>query len=159
MDNDHRPLIWSEDFATGIGEIDEQHKILVDTLREAGETLGTDSSMATLDKITRDLLGYALYHFDTEERLMREYGYAAKSHGDAERHLEQHRAFSAKIVAVRDGLKSGKRISRDELLGFLSNWLANHILNTDKRLGAFIASTRDDARRLPPDAGDVAGSS
>ncbi len=137
-----QPLTWRDEFATGVAEIDEQHRILVDTLREADEILRADSSQATLDKITRDLLSYALYHFDTEERLMREYHYAECADGDAERHLEQHRAFSARVVAVRENLKAGILIPREDLLAFLSDWLVNHILNTDRRLGAHILERR-----------------
>lgn len=39
---------------------------------------------------------------------------------------------------MRDGIKAGNPITADDLLAFLDNWLINHILNTDQRLGAFI---------------------
>lgn len=136
------PISWRDEFATGIDEVDEQHRILVDILREADERLRADASLAALEKITRDLLGYALYHFDTEERLMREYGYSEHAAEDAARHLEEHRAFSAKVVAIRDDLKAGIPIAREALLSFLSDWLTQHILHTDQRLGAFISARR-----------------
>lgn len=136
------PLVWNENFATGVPEIDEQHMILVHTLNEAGTKLDKDASIETLQQITQDLLSYALYHFETEEELMQEYGYAERAEADAGRHLEQHRAFSTKVVAVREGLKSGTPVAPAELLGFLNDWLVNHILNTDKKLGAFIVARR-----------------
>lgn len=135
-------LAWNDDYATGVSEIDEQHMILVHTLNEASIKLAGDASIETLEQITQDLLAYALYHFETEEMLMQEYGYEEGSPEDAATHLEQHRAFSAKVVAVRDGLKTGAPISPGDLLGFLNNWLVNHILNTDKRLGAHILARR-----------------
>jgi hemerythrin-like metal-binding protein len=134
------PIIWEESFATGVAEIDEQHQILVHTLNEANARLTDASSFELLESITRDLLSYALYHFETEEHLMEEYAYPRERGEDAEQHLQQHRAFSAKVVAVREEIKAGRRIPRDELLAFLNNWLINHILNTDKRLGAYIVS-------------------
>jgi hemerythrin-like metal-binding protein len=138
------PIVWQESFATGVDEIDEQHQILVHTLNEANARLTDESSIELLDAITRDLLSYALYHFETEERLMEEHDYPRERGDDAELHMQQHRAFSAKVVAVREEIKAGRRIPRDELLAFLNNWLINHILNTDKRLGAYIV-----ARGLP----------
>ncbi len=131
------PLVWRDEFATGVEEIDEQHKILIHTLQEANQLLTNNSSAEVLDKITRDLLAYALYHFDTEEELMQQYGYSDQEE-DLEAHLAQHRSFSAKVVSIREDLKAGTLISREALLGFLSDWLSHHILNTDKKLGAHI---------------------
>lgn len=135
-------LVWDESYATGVTEIDEQHMILVHTLNEASVKLAGDASIDQLEQITQDLLAYALYHFETEETLMQEYGYEEGAPQDQATHLEQHRAFSAKVVAVRESLKSGHAIMPADLLAFLNQWLVNHILNTDKRLGAFIVAKR-----------------
>jgi hemerythrin-like metal-binding protein len=142
---DHEPMTWNVNFETGVTEIDDQHRILVNALNEVNNQSAGNSSAEFLEKITRDLLSYALYHFETEEELMREYGYEEEEGQDAEAHLQQHRSFSAQVVAVRDGLKAGNLISREELLGFLNSWLVNHILNTDRRLGAFIVAKRQQA--------------
>lgn len=136
------PLVWNDGFATGVAEIDEQHMILVHTLNEAAARLATDASLDTLERITQDLPSYALYHFETEEQLMQTYAYGKDAGFGAAQHLEQHRAFSSKVVQVREGIKQGTPIPADELLGFLNGWLVNHILNTDKKLGAFIVASR-----------------
>lgn len=138
-------LAWNDSFATGVPEIDEQHMILVHTLNEASVRLANDASLESLERITQDLLSYALYHFETEEQLMQTYGYPEDSSADAAQHLEQHRAFSAKVVQVREGIKQGTPVAPEDLLGFLNGWLVNHILNTDKKLGAFIAARRGTA--------------
>jgi hemerythrin-like metal-binding protein len=135
-------LAWDDSFATGVAEIDEQHMILVHTLNDASVRLAGDAGTEQLERITQDLLAYALYHFETEEALMQEYGYEEGAAQDAARHLEQHRTFSARVVAVRDGLKAGNPVAPADLLAFLNEWLVNHILNTDKRLGAFIVAKR-----------------
>lgn len=138
-------LEWSEALTTGVAEIDEQHMILVHTLNAASEKLAIESSAETLGEITQDLLSYALYHFDTEEELMQQYGYQAGSADDAQLHLEQHRSFSNKVVSVREGLKTGVLIAPEALIGFLNDWLVNHIQNTDKRLARFILDKRGSA--------------
>jgi hemerythrin len=136
-------LVWNDSYATGVEEIDEQHMILVHTLNEASEKLARDSDIETLEQITQDLLSYALYHFETEEELMQEYGYnETETETEAQEHLLQHRSFSAKVVAVREGISSGTPIEPADLLEFLNNWLVNHILKTDMKLGAFIKSRR-----------------
>jgi hemerythrin-like metal-binding protein len=69
---------------------------------------------------------------------MQKYGYIE----DDEIHIQQHRSFSAKVVAVRNDIKNGILISREDLLSFLNSWLINHILNTDKRLAAFLVASK-----------------
>ncbi len=137
------PLLeWDESYATGVEEIDEQHMILVHTLNEASQELAVDARIETLEKITQNLLSYALYHFETEEELMIAYGYKDATAEAADEHMSQHRGFSEQVVAVREGINSGTPIAPDELLQFLNDWLINHILKTDKRLGEFIVAKR-----------------
>lgn len=136
----HEPIIWNDSYLTGISRIDEQHKVLLNTLNEANARLAGSVTRDLLEEITRDLLSYALYHFETEETLMREYGYADLSAADEEKHRQEHRSFSQQVVALRAGLRDGRLVTREELLSFLNNWLHNHILNTDQQFGEFLQS-------------------
>ena len=135
-------LEWTEALKTGLEEIDEQHMILVHTLNDAAEKLAHEATAEMLGQITQDLLSYALYHFETEEELMQEYGYREVEGEGMQRHLDQHRGFSAKVVAIREGLKSGNLIAPRDLIGFLTDWLVNHIQHTDQALAAFVLSKR-----------------
>jgi hemerythrin-like metal-binding protein len=136
------PIEWTERLVTGIAEIDKQHRILVDAINDANVRLTADHDIQLIAQITKDLLSYAIYHFETEEDLMRAYGYHEAACADAEAHLRQHREFSAKVIDVRAGLRDGRRISREGLLAFLNGWLVDHIMHTDQRLGAFIKGKR-----------------
>ncbi len=139
----HELLVWNDTLATGVSEIDEQHKILINSINEANIRMSsTQVSAETLQKITQNLLSYALYHFETEEELMQTYGYAQSQGMDQEAHHQQHREFSATVVQVREGIKAGRLISREDLLSFLNGWLIQHILHTDKKLGNFILAKR-----------------
>jgi hemerythrin-like metal-binding protein len=135
---DYDLIVWNDTLITGIDKIDEQHQILVNLFNEANTKLTANNNVGFLEQITRDMLSYALYHFETEEELMQEYSYTEDKTEDDDTHIKQHRSFSAKVVAVRNDIKAGILISREDLLSFLNNWLINHILNTDKRLAAFL---------------------
>jgi hemerythrin-like metal-binding protein len=137
MDNSEK-IVWISDYDTGVEEIDEQHRILVNTINEADEKLSNDSSLEVLEHITRDLLSYALYHFETEEEMMQENNYKAYSQEEYETHMNQHRDFSTQVVAVRESIKEGIPVNKEELIGFLTNWLINHINKTDKKLAKFL---------------------
>ena len=69
------PIQWSDALLTGVAEIDRQHRILVDTLNEARVKLTVETDDPLFEQITRDLLAYAIYHFNTEEQLMQQFGY------------------------------------------------------------------------------------
>lgn len=138
MSNDTNDIKWNTDYETGIDEIDDQHHILVNTLNEANELLSKEYSMENLQNITKDLLSYALYHFETEEEMMHKYDYEGEAKNDFDNHMKQHRDFSSKVVELRDSLKSGNMVGKDELIGFLLNWLLNHIEKTDKKFGKFL---------------------
>lgn len=131
-------VTWQPGFATGVAIIDDQHRVLINMLNDAAVKLTDQSTPAEIGRLVQGLISYADYHFKTEERLISEQGYASDRPLDADAHLEQHRRFVEQVVAVRDRLEQGERITRQELVSFLSAWLSNHILHTDKTLGAFI---------------------
>jgi len=140
---DYDLIVWNDKLVIGIDKIDEQHQILVNLFNEANIKLTTNNNAKFLEEITRNLLSYALYHFETEEVLMRQYDYIEESVEEADAHIREHRSFSAKVVAVRNEIKTGVLISREDLLSFLNSWLINHILNTDKVLAAFLLESEN----------------
>ena len=131
-------LVWTDALLTGVAEVDLQHRILVDTLIEARTQFNRGTSGPAFERVSRDLLAYAIYHFATEEQLMQRHGYAAAAPEAAARHLAQHRYFSERVVALRTAEHRGEPGASPALLAFLEDWLVNHILTTDKALGQFI---------------------
>lgn len=135
------PPVWTDSLLTGVAEIDLQHQVLVDILSEARGLLSGDSGAAQFERMTRDLLAYAIYHFAAEERLMQQSGYFSAAPGDYENHLARHRYFSERVVALRDEVRLGKKNVESELLSFLEAWLIHHIQSVDKALGQFVAAS------------------
>ena len=133
-------ITWRPDFATGVAIIDDQHRVLINMLNEANTKLTDRSPIADFSKIVQGLLSYAGYHFQTEDGLMNQHGYDAACAEDAAQHHAQHKAFAEKVLAVQTSLTAGQRIPKADLVEFLTQWLADHILNTDRKLGKFICS-------------------
>lgn len=134
----YEPIVWNASLMTGVEVIDEQHKILVNMINEASDRLSEQSGREVLEQIVLDLMGYALYHFDTEEELMIEnqYDELAKN-----QHFHEHRTFSTTVSELQQDIRQGKLISREDILTFLNHWLINHILHTDQQLGQFLVQT------------------
>lgn len=137
------PLAWQQGFTCGVAEIDEQHQILVDLLNVAAVRRRSEPGVEMVRRLVMDFLDYALFHFETEEFLMQCHGYAESEPEEATRHLEQHRLASLKMAAARDTLRAGETVPLDELIGFLREWLEQHIPGTDLELCAFLRKVRD----------------
>lgn len=133
---------WNDSLLSGVGEMDRQHRILVNTLIEVSTKLADRENDPLFDRITQDLLAYAIYHFDTEEKLMQQHAYAAAAPDEARAHLAAHRRFAERVVALRADARAGRSGANAALLAFLKEWLVNHILTADKRLGQFICAAQ-----------------
>ncbi len=138
MNSEYEIIVWSDAFSVGVAVVDEQHQILVNMLNMAAEQLTNSSGRVQIQEIIRDLMSYALYHFDTEEELMVEHDFPSI---DREKHFQEHRSFSATVSLLQQDLNEGKLVGRDTLLGFLKDWLIHHIQGTDKHLGNFLCQS------------------
>jgi hemerythrin-like metal-binding protein len=138
LDLPFEPIEWSNNMLTGVATMDSQHRYLVDTLKRANEKLLRRDESMLLGEIARDLLNYAIMHFETEEALMQRYGYGNECPDLARSHIAQHRDFSRRVVDVCEHLREGRPVSRIEVLQYLNEWLRNHVLGVDQRLGAFV---------------------
>jgi len=79
------------------------------------------------------LANYTVYHFGTEEKLFRRYQY-----GEFQAHKKQHDDLTKQVLDLKAKLDTGKSLVTVEIMGFLKDWLNNHILKSDKKYGAFL---------------------
>jgi diguanylate cyclase (GGDEF)-like protein/hemerythrin-like metal-binding protein/PAS domain S-box-containing protein len=123
---------WNENLATGVPKIDEQHKKLVQLLNKLAAGLAYRVDMPDLNNIFNELADYAAYHFQTEESVWHQF--MAGDEWEAE-HRRSHEQFVAEVLRLR-GEENSKPLHEvlEDVLGFLTHWLAFHILSADKRL-------------------------
>ena len=142
MKVDTELLEWSDDFATGIDLIDQQHKILIGMLNQANLCFRSEENHEVQMQLIEDLLGYTVYHFNTEEELMDENAYG-DSHPDEENtHISEHRSFTSKIYEYQSALRHHEVVECHALFNFLNSWLINHVLKTDKNLGKYLTECK-----------------
>lgn len=141
------PILWSRDFDTGIAEIDFQHRNLVRMFNKADAGLSDESSIGVWEHVLHEFLGYAIYHFWTEEDLAQQYGYGHEKTAEASEHFELHRAFAEQVNLIRARLRSGEKLRKAELIDYLRDWLTHHIVDNDTWLVAFILDKQRQASR------------
>ena len=119
---------WNKSFETGIKEIDEQHKRMVNLINELTYHFIEDKEYdikSTFD----ELISYTQYHFNSEERILEKY---IKSKDTLISHKKGHSNFLPKIMEIKEKYKNDNLNER--ILFFLIKWLAFHIIDDDKRL-------------------------
>jgi hemerythrin len=129
---------WTAALATGIGEIDEQHRELfrcVARIRDAA--LADDGT--ELDRTIAFLREYVDFHFQAEERFMAEQRFP-----DLVRHREEHRSMLETVLEIEaDHHRQGSgAVSLARVERFLSDWLRTHIGVTDVAMARFMRRAR-----------------
>jgi hemerythrin-like metal-binding protein len=126
-------MVWNDHFVTGVDIIDQQHQWLIELINAAAPLLALNDGGGRErgEKLLDELVNYAVFHFKTEDDLMRDQRIDPRHH-DA--HLESHARFADEVGQKRKALADGSVPSGEELLAFLANWLIFHILGEDQAL-------------------------
>lgn len=124
---------WRDVYNTGVSSMDAEHHKLVELI----EIMYTATRQgATLEKVMEalaELITYTTDHFASEERLMDEYGYPGK-----EEHVAEHEQLKKDASEFSAQLRANFPEGNQKFYQFLREWLINHILDVDKKLGDFI---------------------
>ncbi|TAK59650.1 bacteriohemerythrin [Methylobacter sp.] len=131
---------WNKNFEVGVPLIDEQHQKLVDLLNVLAGHLAYQSDMPTLNNVFNDLAEYAIYHFQAEERIWHTF---FPEDAWETKHKDDHRRFLATVNRIM-GSKTIRPLDQviEEILTFLTQWLAFHILDTDMRMAKVVLAVQ-----------------
>jgi len=124
---------WSDCLSVGNTHIDEQHQILIDTINQLASAESLHNHHA-VSMIIDELVSYAAFHFDFEEKLM-----ARVAYPDFDEHCRSHQRFVRWVTDFRDNYISlGSHAFGEQVLEFLRHWLREHIMDEDQRYCAHI---------------------
>lgn len=121
---------WTqEDYGTNVRIADEQHQELFDRVNALNDAV-SDKNRAQIGSRLDALIDYVVEHFQTEERLMEQRGYAG---------LDQHRKEHDNLVATCADLQVKFHANEVEIedgtMAFIKNWLDHHIPVIDRSYG------------------------
>ncbi len=123
---------WNDSLSVNVAEIDQQHKRLIAMINELDDAMKIGKGKDSLGKIVNSLIAYTGTHFKTEEKYFTQFGYP-----DTDSHKKEHAAFVQKVVEFKDGFEKKKLTLTIDVMSFLSGWLKNHIMGTDKKYTPF----------------------
>lgn len=129
--------MWRESYAIGEAQIDQQHKMLVETLKELLVCLrGEETDKAAVCKKTIAFMNdYANTHFRAEEMLQEAIGFP-----ELERHKALHgeyreTAHELELELIRSNYSTE---CSQKLAGFLTKWWIYHISKEDKKMANYL---------------------
>ncbi len=118
---------WDNSMEIGVSKIDAQHKKLVDLVNEFYANLKDKEYNENVGKLLQGLIEYTEYHFDFEEKLIRQY-----VPEQIDQQIKSHRYFTDEIKDLKAKLDSGKNILSLKITKLVKDWLINHIQGLDR---------------------------
>lgn len=129
-------LYWkAENFLTGIDSIDQQHMTLFKALNDLHRSMELGTGKEELIKMIIFLEEYTITHFRDEEQLMMERHYP-----ELDIQKQEHQQFLNDFNEFRQTMETEGTSMKLVLNVFsrLSNWLAEHISEKDRKMGEYI---------------------
>lgn len=129
-------LIWNESLhCVGIAAIDDQHREIIKRVNLIADAVGQGNRHKAVQEMMDGLVLFACEHFALEERLMTEYGFP-----DLKDHIAEHRGLLQQLNNLRNALHTPSPAKAALVSAFITDWAEQHILQSDKEIGAFLAA-------------------
>jgi diguanylate cyclase (GGDEF)-like protein/PAS domain S-box-containing protein/hemerythrin-like metal-binding protein len=123
----------------GVALVDEQHRELIRRVNNLNDAISNKLSEADISNLLEELISFAKKHFATEYKLMSDFNYPQKSE-----HENQHSQFVSEIANLVVDFHQGKELL---VLQKMKDWFVNHIQQTDKPLGEYLAARSIDSNQ------------
>lgn len=124
----HQIMKWKPEYSVKVEEIDKQHIRFHNMLNDFYTAFVEGKDLDVLEKTLNDIIEYAVYHFETEEKYFEKFRYKL-----AKEHHKIHEDMKAKLSQFMMDYKEGKADISMELLNFLINWFIEHLTIEDQK--------------------------
>ncbi|MEJ8836355.1 bacteriohemerythrin [Ramlibacter sp. AN1133] len=128
-------FVWEDKYSLQIAEIDRQHQKLFALFNELYDAMQQGQAREVIDKVLTSVVDYTAYHFAFEEKLLKEAGFKEEA-----AHRAEHGKLAGQAKALAQKLKERGSDTTVAIatLKFLGDWLARHILVSDKSFAPFL---------------------
>jgi hemerythrin-like metal-binding protein len=128
---------WTKEIATGIKEIDEQHKKFISACANIAAGAEKSAEPVRISAAIKKLEGIALEHFSTEGSLM-----AGSFYPDKKGHYKLHGFFLEELKKVKSRAEAGETGPEFavEIKDRLADWFILHIKKNDIKMASYIIS-------------------
>jgi hemerythrin len=127
---------WQEHMRTGIDVVDDDHRelfALVGQFETASKTSSGQVDGAEIGRILERLQAYVTEHFEREETAQLETGYEGYAENKRQ-HDELCRTLEKFLDKHQRGEWGDLKVATESMRSFLSIWLSEHIMKTDRKM-------------------------
>ena len=128
-----KKIIWDDSLSVDGGEIDEDHRRLVDLFNILSRSVEEGDATEYIDAVLEELISCTIWHFRHEERLMLMYKYDG-----IEAHKDEHNDLIDSVRELQQKFHKENKLLINEDIEYLEDWLTQHILGQDMRLGFYL---------------------
>ena len=127
------PLLeWNQGLSVEVSNMDEEHQQLIALVNALNEAMKQGRAKDEMDHVFGELARYTQSHFASEERYMAQVGYPHLA-----QHQKEHAELMAAVAAFKKDYDAGKALISVKLMGFLRDWIRNHIQQSDRKYGVW----------------------
>ena len=126
-------LEWTPEYTVHVPEIDREHQLLFGLVSRLHEAMLAGQGTKILGTFFAELMKFTRSHFASEEKIM-----ASMRYPEMLAHIQQHDQIRRRMAEVEARFERGETAITIELMLVISDWLRNHTMVTDRRLGDYI---------------------
>jgi len=125
-------ISWDPSYSVGVAAMDDDHKRLIYLFNELESASKYYTNKNFEEKALQEVVDYTKYHFDHEEKLMKDNNYPG-----VDEHIKQHIEMIIKVNKIVEDYQNKPDYAINEAVEFLRCWLVNHIQKTDQEYTEF----------------------
>lgn len=128
------PIVtWSDAYNVNVGAIDAQHQEMLKLANNLHASAESGEDKDNLQEMLSELVDYTRMHFATEEELMKKHDYP-----DYPKHHKEHKILLQHMESILGAVSIGKFPNFYANYDVSTDWMFNHISESDKLLGEFL---------------------
>lgn len=137
MEEKNGKVEWSDSYLLGIPEIDNQHKKLLKVANDLFDAVTGSPGDFKLNfsKTLKSLTDYTVYHFSSEEKFMRGFGYTG-----TDAHKMAHDGFVSEVSAQIKALGAASPAAGLRFYKYIASWVVTHIAKADVIWAKYVLS-------------------
>ena len=130
-----KQVVWDKSYELGFPEIDNQHKKLICIANALYDiaTVGGPNLKQDMDLVLKSLTEYTVYHFESEEKFQKQYGYTGYN-----MHKLAHNQFVQEVQHQISKLNTENQEDALRFYDYIANWVLMHIAKADKLWAQYV---------------------
>lgn len=124
---------WNSTYELGIAAMDSQHQVLVQAINDLHDAMQAGKERNAAVQTILRLISYTKVHFESEEAFL-----TAKGYPEFADHRMEHHAFQKRVLDFHNAFLDGRVVLSAEVMQFMKEWLAGHILVNDRKYATWM---------------------